>query len=484
MTTDVAIIMLSINLVAYVKVKLSRKIIAVACFAPRLLVIGAALARLVYLFPVTPRDNPAFNLWVPTICTQVQVCLSISTACIPYMKLFFEGEEARADRLDELRRKGLTSHDFNILPESGYTSLKTHKKGKEGYSIDSTVANSLLKYERTPDVSPRIPTPTPMSPLITPRWATPASSKASSRNPSLKRNHSLRVNIPPPVPVVPRIPSTVEVTSPTPQTASSHALSPEYLSPLSPISPISPEPLLSLPRFSIIRGLTPPPFSHSPQPVVPSPPHSSNTIPESSPNPIPQSPRSPSFSLFPSPASGRYSTLPQTHPIGTLQSRMSAERLSATSPQPRQPKSKSPSPPRRTNAQRSSTSPRKFAVSPTPSKPTPSATIPGHHATRSPPSQSIGSSPSIPSYYLKTPPNTRLPSPKYPRPQQRNKRILSPRNSSRQEHTSPMSPMSFFRDDILMTVEPPRTDTHWRFEEIPLVRDIRSSPRIVVRPST
>ncbi|KAF2200589.1 hypothetical protein GQ43DRAFT_373454, partial [Delitschia confertaspora ATCC 74209] len=86
MTTDVAIIMLAVNLVAYLKVKLSRKICLVACFAPRIFVIGAALARLIYLYPITPHTHPEYSLWVPVICTQVQVCLSISTVCIPYMK--------------------------------------------------------------------------------------------------------------------------------------------------------------------------------------------------------------------------------------------------------------------------------------------------------------------------------------------------------------------------------------------------------------
>lgn len=37
MTTDVSIIMMSVNLVAYLKVELGRKIAVVACFTPRIL---------------------------------------------------------------------------------------------------------------------------------------------------------------------------------------------------------------------------------------------------------------------------------------------------------------------------------------------------------------------------------------------------------------------------------------------------------------
>ncbi|KAF2741880.1 hypothetical protein M011DRAFT_413696, partial [Sporormia fimetaria CBS 119925] len=106
MTTDVSIIMLSVNLVAYLHVKLSEKVVVVACFAPRILVIGAALARLIYLYPITPHSNPQYNLWVPTICAQVQVCLSISTACIPYVKPFFGKVGSGSWRTSELRRNG------------------------------------------------------------------------------------------------------------------------------------------------------------------------------------------------------------------------------------------------------------------------------------------------------------------------------------------------------------------------------------------
>ncbi|KAF2472389.1 uncharacterized protein BDR25DRAFT_220358, partial [Lindgomyces ingoldianus] len=168
MTTDVSIIMLSVNLVAYLQVNLSRKITVVACFAPRVLVIVAALARLIYLYPINPHMKPAFNLWIPVICTQIQVCLSISTACIPYMKPFFEGVEAGVWRADDLRRKGMMVDELYAYRSAG-GSLGTkghgHSKGKEIYSMDSTIRATSYKYGRSTDVSPQIPTPVPLSPL-------------------------------------------------------------------------------------------------------------------------------------------------------------------------------------------------------------------------------------------------------------------------------------------------------------------------------
>jgi hypothetical protein len=56
-------------------------------------VVAAAASRLAYLAPVSPHDNPAFKVWISVVCTELQICLSISTACIPCIKPFFEGVE-------------------------------------------------------------------------------------------------------------------------------------------------------------------------------------------------------------------------------------------------------------------------------------------------------------------------------------------------------------------------------------------------------
>ncbi|KAF1976959.1 hypothetical protein BU23DRAFT_364864, partial [Bimuria novae-zelandiae CBS 107.79] len=105
MTSEVVIIMLSVNLVAYLKVRLSRKLAVVACFAPRILVIGAAVVRLLSLYPISPHDNPAFKLWIPIICTQAQASVSIFTACIPYVRPFFETAESSIRRMSQARNK-------------------------------------------------------------------------------------------------------------------------------------------------------------------------------------------------------------------------------------------------------------------------------------------------------------------------------------------------------------------------------------------
>ena len=132
MATDMAIIALSANLVVYLDIEPSRKLLVVACFAPRLLVIGAALARLVYLYPITPQNNPEFYLWVPTICAEIEICLSVSTACIPYIPLFCKGVEPRSWRAAATQQRGKPR-----TPDSGSTFLGIPKRGKKLHSIDS-----------------------------------------------------------------------------------------------------------------------------------------------------------------------------------------------------------------------------------------------------------------------------------------------------------------------------------------------------------
>ncbi|KAF2870022.1 hypothetical protein BDV95DRAFT_71621 [Massariosphaeria phaeospora] len=497
MTTDVSIIMLSVNLVAYLKVSLSRKVAVVACFAPRILVIGAALVRLVYLYPITPHDNPEFNLWIPVICTQVQVCLSISTACIPYMKPFFGGADPSTSKANELKRRGMS--DGRSTATSRYWT--GHKTAKEEDSLGSTAMTSL-KWGRTPDISPRIPSPLFPSPLTTPRLApSTLSSRCPSRNPS---ERGLRLQIPGPETQLRRAADV-----PSPQTASSHALSPEC---------ISPQQLLSPPTVSPSRRTpTPPPPSHSPRPRRPD----AADAPFDSPDSSSRSRRPPSFSLFPQQRTARYALIPQQHyPMQHLPSislivpqppqsssrnrnRISVHRMPSNTSLPRD--AATTHPPRT-----SSRIPSGDTAPPTPPKPNSSSNrstaIPASYMRTPPPtryfpasaSSSSSPPPSIPNSYLTTPSTTtppRFPVPEPPSPQRlRNLRVLTPQNSSRREQVSPVSPASprttltFWREETTSSAD---ASAGWKDGRpwdggpmpmpMPAVRDVRSSPLIVVR---
>ncbi|KAF2192970.1 hypothetical protein K469DRAFT_652714 [Zopfia rhizophila CBS 207.26] len=501
MTTDVSIIMLSVNLVAYLQVKLSRKVTVVACFAPRVLVIGASLARLIYLFPINSHDDPEFNLWVPVVCTQVQVCLSISTACIPYMKPFFEGVEAGVWRAGDLRRKGMTVDALYAYGSKSARYQKGHAKGKEPYSMDSV--GTTPRFGRTPDVSPQIPSPELPSPLTAPRLTPPPNSRASSsRSPS---ERGLRLHIPPT-----HVRTTTDIASP--QTASSHALSPQCWSPRPLLSPFPPSPTRPLPPPKGPQSLIPSSHYGSPDLNTLSPP-SSSTHPLLPPVRIPTFPRPPSsqYSQTPGLPSSQFNKNPPP-PIPRLQiprsnsrNRISVHRMAPKTPSysliPPQPRYQQPpnTPPKQTSRSPQNRSRNQGPLPPTPQnrsrKPTPLLPTPPNST---PQSQSRNPSPQ-PQMYSSQPWSSRPPTPQKlyapqspvspPSPSRvRNLRVLSPQNSSRngqgvmdpKSPGSPPTPLTFWREEssgesVGTSAGAGLKGTRW-----PIIKDVRSSPRIVV----
>ncbi|PVI00811.1 hypothetical protein DM02DRAFT_373631 [Periconia macrospinosa] len=299
MTTDVSLVMLSVNLVYYLKVKASRKVAVVACFAPRILVIAASLTRLVYLYPITPHTNPAFNLWIPVIVTQVQASLSIVTACIPYMRPFFYSSDAQVPEDKGSRRHMMVGEEsYTHFSSNGYA--RGHKRG-QGLSQDTTTPNSWPNswdYGRNHDVSPRIPSPAPLSPLLPPRLTTPPNSyETTSRSPS---ERGLKLQIPKRDTSAGR-----RATFISPQTASSHALSPDCMSPVAQPFLTNNDEYFPIPLAP--RSPTPPQPCHTPPNAAVYSGDDSDTEP-----PV-RNPRT-RFSLFPSHQAPRYSLVPQLNP--------------------------------------------------------------------------------------------------------------------------------------------------------------------------
>lgn len=162
--------MLSVDLVAHLRVRITRKFAVVACFAPRLLVVAAALVRAVYLYQVTPHGNPEYDLWISTIFTQAHVCASICTACIPYMVPFFKSLQGSIWRSYSTRSWTARSRSCHVPG----TPPNVLRKREANIRFESPKSfNSLIKEpERVSIVSPRIPSPTPISPFMPPPIST------------------------------------------------------------------------------------------------------------------------------------------------------------------------------------------------------------------------------------------------------------------------------------------------------------------------
>lgn len=65
------------------------------------------MVQLFYLDRTSDSQNPTLDFWSTAVCTQVVENLSIITACVPYLKPFFESLESGMIRSDDLRRRGM-----------------------------------------------------------------------------------------------------------------------------------------------------------------------------------------------------------------------------------------------------------------------------------------------------------------------------------------------------------------------------------------
>ncbi|KAK6597772.1 hypothetical protein H4I96_08724 [Botrytis cinerea] len=73
-------------------------------FGIRICVIAATGVQIYYLNK--PSKDLAFDPWPEAIITQIVLCLSILTACLPYMKLFLNSLESGMIRVNDLQHRG------------------------------------------------------------------------------------------------------------------------------------------------------------------------------------------------------------------------------------------------------------------------------------------------------------------------------------------------------------------------------------------
>lgn len=174
-STELLIIAWSLILVSYLKVCLACKVAIVACFASRTLVICAAILRLMWLYPSTHHQQPKFQFGLPTIVTQVQVCLSLCTACILYIFPSLRFKESKT--WPSTFTRSLKDHKIqSSCPISSSLWFRRHKPRDANKPWDS-IDHGNGSYEHVSYISPYLATPRPTSPLTAPRAPTRSSSK-------------------------------------------------------------------------------------------------------------------------------------------------------------------------------------------------------------------------------------------------------------------------------------------------------------------
>ncbi|KAL8935476.1 MAG: hypothetical protein Q9216_005404 [Gyalolechia sp. 2 TL-2023] len=119
---DFALVTLPWLIVRRVRMSRHRKVVIVCSFGTRLTVVVGVVTQLVYFNNATRSDDIPLNLWSEIICCQVVESLSIITACMPYLKPFFDSLETGMIRNDDLRRRGLAYHDFYTPTRSRQSS--------------------------------------------------------------------------------------------------------------------------------------------------------------------------------------------------------------------------------------------------------------------------------------------------------------------------------------------------------------------------
>ncbi|KAL8947503.1 MAG: hypothetical protein Q9222_006222 [Ikaeria aurantiellina] len=137
---DIALVLLPWIIVRRVQMDMHRKIVIACCFGSRLTVVVAVIAQLVYFHSATKSDDQTFNLWPVTICTQLVQSLSIISACVPYLKPFFDSLETGVTR--NSRRSGHRQDHISRRPSTRRppTASSAHLSGR-------SVASSTVPME-------------------------------------------------------------------------------------------------------------------------------------------------------------------------------------------------------------------------------------------------------------------------------------------------------------------------------------------------
>ncbi|OKL57707.1 hypothetical protein UA08_06899 [Talaromyces atroroseus] len=159
---DISLILVPIIYMWQVQVSFRRKAVVIGCFATRVFNIAAIAWQIVELNRASNASNTTYALWSVATAMSLTQCLSIVTACIPYLKPFYQSLESGMIRSDDMRRRGGTFRGgYYYNSEGGHSQGSTwgqnvlknmsdrHSKPHELQSITSiTALNTATKYHQ------------------------------------------------------------------------------------------------------------------------------------------------------------------------------------------------------------------------------------------------------------------------------------------------------------------------------------------------
>ncbi|KAK5987046.1 hypothetical protein PT974_11162 [Cladobotryum mycophilum] len=108
--TDLGLIAVMAHAVRHIQLSWSKMAMVVVVFGSRILVVPAVICQVYFSYKGFHSGDITFGTWKSTVLIQVVQCLSLTTACVPYFKKFFES----------LISGGLDMRQRNAADRSGY----------------------------------------------------------------------------------------------------------------------------------------------------------------------------------------------------------------------------------------------------------------------------------------------------------------------------------------------------------------------------
>ena len=114
---------------------------------------------MVYTVRVVEKTDLTFDLWPSTICMEIVQCVSLTTACIPYLQPFLLSLESGMLWGDDYRRESIQNSSYTSSRPSKPASTSQQPSSRYGYDSQSMPIQprrSLQNPEHVQSIPPAI----------------------------------------------------------------------------------------------------------------------------------------------------------------------------------------------------------------------------------------------------------------------------------------------------------------------------------------
>lgn len=172
---DISLIILPLAVVWNLQVSLKRKVVVFGCFASRSLyvlmtdemsnmytdfesVVAAVIFQLIVTNGRLNSLDSTFDYWPIAVSMSISECLSIVTACIPYLKPFMDSLESGRIRGDNVHPRDTSSQasKYGVYRRSGPSSKNSKSPTKNSVQRDNQVELDFMAKAVVPTTTPSV----------------------------------------------------------------------------------------------------------------------------------------------------------------------------------------------------------------------------------------------------------------------------------------------------------------------------------------